>query len=301
MTLDVTVAVLTFNGEEFLEDLLNAVYSQKTKHKYEILIIDSGSTDSTLEICAKFPELRLEKIKNKDFGHGKTRNLAVDLSNSKYVLFLTQDAVPANHYWMDAMVEPFETIENTSCVFGKQIPRPNCNVTCKREVAAVFSSFGDDVTLGVHRISDVTENVETYNSFFSDANSAVLREKALIVPFRDIDYSEDIALAIDHMKHGWFKVYAPLGQVMHSHDLSPKKFYKRKVEDRIGAYKATQDPQIISFTRALRRFITGTLRDFSFVIKDKEYSLGTKLKNLAMAPVYNFYYVKALRKTNNPA
>src|SRR5438105_349485 len=118
----VTVAVLTYNAEEFLRDLLKAIETQKTQRKVEILVIDSGSSDQTLEILKDFSDVRLHQIPNSEFGHGKTRNQAVELASGEFVLFLTQDAVPAHEYWLESMVEPFEISDKVGCVVGKQIP-----------------------------------------------------------------------------------------------------------------------------------------------------------------------------------
>jgi rhamnosyltransferase len=91
----VTVAVLTFNAEDYLKSLIEAVFGQKTKRSIELLIIDSGSSDKTLEIIKDYPKIRLHQIPNSEFGHGPTRNLAVEMAKGEYVLFLTHDAIPA--------------------------------------------------------------------------------------------------------------------------------------------------------------------------------------------------------------
>jgi rhamnosyltransferase len=72
----VTVAVLTYNGETYLEQILTAVEAQAIDGEVDILVIDSGSTDGTLGIVARHPGVRLHQIPNSEFGHGKTRNLA---------------------------------------------------------------------------------------------------------------------------------------------------------------------------------------------------------------------------------
>jgi rhamnosyltransferase len=49
----VTVAVLTYNGEQYLDALLTAVEAQQYAGEVELLVIDSGSTDTTLEIVGR--------------------------------------------------------------------------------------------------------------------------------------------------------------------------------------------------------------------------------------------------------
>ena len=50
----VSVLIPTKNGEEYLEECLKAVFNQKAPFEYEVIIIDSGSKDETLEIIKKF-------------------------------------------------------------------------------------------------------------------------------------------------------------------------------------------------------------------------------------------------------
>jgi rhamnosyltransferase len=117
----VTIAIPTFNAQEYLRELLESVFTQKTKRSVEVLVIDSGSSDQTLEILKDYPKVRLHQIPNSEFGHGRTRNLAVELAQGEYILFLTQDATPAHKYWLEAMVEPFVISDKVAAIVGKQI------------------------------------------------------------------------------------------------------------------------------------------------------------------------------------
>ena len=69
-----TVVIPTYNGELYLRRILTALREQKIDGEFEVMVIDSGSTDATLDIVSDYPEVRLHEIKNSEFGHGKTRN-----------------------------------------------------------------------------------------------------------------------------------------------------------------------------------------------------------------------------------
>jgi len=300
MGFDATVAVLTFNGDEFLEGLFDALKSQKTKYSFEILVIDSGSKDRTLEIVNSTSGVRLVEIPNSEFGHGKTRNLAVELADSEYVAFLTQDAVPSSPYWLEGLLEPFELFEKVSCVFGKQIPRPACVAPVKREVESVFQSFGDDASISIQRKSELTANFNIINTFMSDVNSAVRKACVQEVPFQDLDYAEDQALGTDHLNYGWLKAYAPLGSVYHSHSYPLSKYFKRKVDERIGVYAATGDIYRIDAKGFVRGVIGHTLKDWAFIKRDKQYSLRMKFANFVKSPAYNFALFRCFWITRKP-
>lgn len=295
MKYDATIALLTFNGEEFLEQLLGAVFDQATDKKFEVLVIDSGSTDGTLQIVEKFPAVRLHQIPNEEFGHGRTRNLAVKLADSEFVLFLTQDAVPSHDKWLDYMLEPFGIGEKVSCVFGKQIPRADCFATLKREVTVAFRSFGTDDAIVLHRQTKLTDQLGLTNTFFSDANSAVRKSALHSIPFRDVDYAEDQALGIDMLAAGYYKAYAPLGSVYHSHNYPLRKYFKRKFDESVGLRKSTGQTPQASRKELFIGSAKSTLRDYSFILRDTDYSIGRKLHNLVLAPFYNISLRLAIR------
>ena len=295
MKYDATVALLTFNGELYLEELLKAVYSQKTDKKYEVLVIDSGSTDRTLEIVDKFPKVRLHKIPNSEFGHGKTRNLAVKMAEGDFVLFLTQDAVPSHNRWLDGMLEPFGMSEHISIVFGRQIPRADCFATLKREVATVFQSMGPENAVMLHRQTKLTDKLGLTNTFFSDANSAVRRSAMAKVPFRDVDYAEDQALGIDMLKAGYIKAYAPLGSVIHSHNYPLGQYFKRKFDESVGLRKSTGQTPMAGRKELVFGSCRATISDYKFIIRDKDYGFTRKLHDFALAPFYNILLRLAIR------
>lgn len=300
MAVDATICIPTFNGEEFIQELLASIENQKTKYSYEVLVIDSGSTDNTLPICKEFASVRILEIPNSEFGHGKTRNLAAQSTDAEFVVFLTQDATPSHAHWLDGLLEPFEMFENVSCVFGKQIPRADCVVTVKREIDSVFQSFGDDASISIQRKTDLTKTFNIVNTFLSDVNSAMRRSCLIQVPFQDLPYAEDQALGTDHLNHGWFKAYSPLGSVFHSHNYPLRKYFMRKMDERIGVYEATGEIHAISFKRRIFGFVDATIRDWLFLKNDKEYGRRLKVKNFFKAPAYNYMLYKCYWMARNP-
>ena len=146
-----TVAILTYNGEQYLREVLDAVTGQEADFEYEVLVIDSGSTDGTLDLVRSYRSVRLHEIPNGEFGHGRTRNLAVSLAKGDFVAFLTQDAVPADPGWLSEMLRPFEISPDVAGVFGRQVPRPDCCPTVKRDVTKVFAGLGPDTAVLLQR------------------------------------------------------------------------------------------------------------------------------------------------------
>ncbi|MCB0880424.1 MAG: glycosyltransferase family 2 protein [Thermoleophilia bacterium] len=194
-----SVVVPAFNGIAELPECLDALRAQEAPFEYEVIVIDSGSTDGTVEMLEKRAatgELRLHQIPNEEFGHGRTRNLGAKIARGEFVCFLTQDATPAHPGWLVEMLRPFDVFgPRMACVFGKQVPRPDCVPTVKRDVLNHFAGFGPDYCISVQTAGSPLLADESYTGpvgFFSDVNSAVRRSILLDeIPYEDVDYAED--------------------------------------------------------------------------------------------------------------
>ncbi|UCD92963.1 MAG: glycosyltransferase family 2 protein [Methanobacteriota archaeon] len=104
---DVSVVILTKNGAETIGRCLESLFNQESSHKFEVIAIDSGSTDGTLDILGNF-QVRLERIPPSEFNFGGTKNLGFSISKGDIVVFLSQDAIPAGSNWLERMIAPFE-------------------------------------------------------------------------------------------------------------------------------------------------------------------------------------------------
>jgi rhamnosyltransferase len=284
-----TVLILTYNAAEYIEEVLNACFAQEAPFGYEVLVIDSGSSDSTLEILKDFP-VRLHQIPNSEFGHGKTRNLGAKLAKGEFVLNISHDAVPATKHWLEEMLRPFSYSDKIAAVLGKQVPRPDCCPVVKRDVIALFRSFGPDhlVPLSAENPHVTLQAAKDMITFFSDVNSAVRRDILEKIPYPDVDYAEDQALGRQLIKAGYLKAYAPLGAVIHSHNYPLGAYSRRMREEFAGLRKATGQGMTVSGSGAVARALKGSLADWRFILKDHDYSPSAKLKWTLLTPAYNW-------------
>lgn len=290
----ISVFVPTYNGEKYIAECVNMILAQELPkgYKLEVIVIDSGSKDTTVDILRGYGnKIIFQQIPNSEFGHGKTRDKAARMSKGEFILFITQDATPADNRWLINMLEPFYLSERVACVFGRQVPRPFSVSTIKREVSSVFGGLGAADSIVIHRPKSLIDNVSTNptNTFFSDANSAVRRQLLISeVPFRDLPYAEDQALAEDMQNRGYLKAYSPLGKVWHSNEYSAKEYYHRKFDEYTGLQESVGyiiNPRLVSLVLG---WIRPTLHDYIFIRHDGEYNKRAKLKFLALSPLYNF-------------
>lgn len=292
----ISVFIPVYNGQKYLKECIEGILSQELPKDYELelLITDSGSKDNSISIIKQYTSdsrLVFDEIPNSEFSHGGTRQRAAKRAKGEFILYISQDAIPANNMWIINMIEPFFIDSKVVCVVGKQIPRPHAPVTIKREVSSVFSSLGTDDSIVLHRYKSLIdgETIAPLNTFFSDANSAIRTDLLLNkIPLRPVNYAEDQALAEDVLNTGLIKAYSPLGSVIHSNDYNYKEYRLRKYDE----YKGIQESLGIKIPIGKKKLFLGwikpTIKDWKFVLNDNEYSLRSKIYNFILSPLFNF-------------
>ena len=223
--LTVSVAIPVLDGERYLEEVLAAVFAQRLDQELEVLVIDSGSHDHSREIARSAGATVIE-IPPEEFGHGRTRNLAVARSSGELVAFLTQDATPAHDGWLQQHVDSFRMDERVGASFGPHLPRPDASPIITRLLLDFFHDFSPNGEPVVHRRGDST--------YFTNSNSCVARAAWEEIPFREIPYAEDQALGADLLAAGWTKVFNPSAGVVHSHDYGLVESFQRYFDEYRG-------------------------------------------------------------------
>jgi glycosyltransferase involved in cell wall biosynthesis len=217
---DASILVLTKNGADSIRNLLQAVFSQREAGLREVIVIDSGSSDATLQIASEFP-VHIERIPPESFHHARTRNLAASLASGEVVVFLSQDAVPASDDWLQAMLANFAD-PKVGAVYGRQIPRTDSSVE-RQDVL--------DTIYGEQRIvkDPSAGNQIGYRYYhFSDVNAALRRTVWQSTPYpEELKVFEDLAIAKVILDAGWKIVYEPRACVFHSHRHSTLALFKR--------------------------------------------------------------------------
>jgi rhamnosyltransferase len=294
-----TVVVLTYNGERYLRDLLHAVTNQKIDGQFEILVIDSGSTDSTLPIIADHPHVRLISIPNSEFGHGRTRNFAAHEARGRYVAYLTHDAVPAHDRWLYELLKPFELNERVAAVMGSQIPRPWCFPLLKYEINAVFDGFGPGfgTTLFYDDGFITSEGVRNAVTFYSDVNSAARRDVLTgPVPYQDVSYAEDQLFGRDVIAAGLLKAYAPRASVVHSNDLTLAEYDDRMAEETMGQREVGIAVAVPSVSVVGRMMARGIVRDTVRLLRDRDFTARRKAYYVLAGPLYHLQKWRGVRR-----
>ncbi len=212
----VSIIILTRNAGTLFKNVLTNVFKQDYK-EYEVIVIDSSSEDNTINIAKQFP-VKIIVIDPKDFGHGKTRNFGAKIAKGKFLVFLTQDAVPRDNSWLTELIKDLND-KKIAGVYGRQIARDDA---IPMEKFFYFKMYHDK------KIIWNKNNIKYDEIIFSNTNSAVRKKFLLEDPFTEkILMSEDMEWALTMIDKGFNILYQPLAIVNHSHDTSTINLFKR--------------------------------------------------------------------------
>jgi len=216
----VSVVIPTLNAGSGFGDLLDKLSAQETGFGYEVVVIDSGSTDGTVELARRYGAV-VHGISRAEFGHGATRNLGVSLSRGEYVAFIVQDAVPLDGRWLAAMVENLEGDALVAGVYGRQIPRPESAPLTR----ALVNGWP---TADLERREQRVEDPALYRTLppderrslatFDNVSSCVRRSVWEEMPFDRTGFGEDVRWGKNVVERGYKLVYEPRSAVFHSHE-----------------------------------------------------------------------------------
>ncbi len=226
-----TVVIPTYNGGDSLVDCVRTLIDQETDFNYEILIIDSSSSDDSIPKLPEDDNLSIYKISKEQFQHGRTRNLAISLSKGEYIAFLTQDALPINNNWLSNIVNPLQIDEEISAVFGKHIGHKSHPNYIKEEIDEFFKQFDSKQNfkkknnLLKYYSKDITYRQNLH--YYSDNNSCLRKSEWMNFPYHDVDYGEDQLWADWIIQTNKIKYYASNAVVSHSHDYNETEEYLR--------------------------------------------------------------------------
>jgi rhamnosyltransferase len=217
----VSVVVPTHNAGRQFNGLLGSLQNQ-TLRPVQTLVIDSESTDETVEL-AKSYGCKVVTIKRTDFNHGSARNLAVANSSTKYIVFLTQDAIPADEHMIAELIRPMQAEPMIAICYGRQLPRPDTHpLECfAREFnyppQSMLKTKGHIATLGIKTFfcsnSCSAVRCSTFNKLGGFKNNTIV--------------NEDMLFAAKAINAGYAVCYAAQAKVYHSHRYSLPGIFKR--------------------------------------------------------------------------
>ncbi|MFT7464535.1 MAG: rhamnosyltransferase, partial [Pseudohongiellaceae bacterium] len=128
----VSIVIPAKNGRPTVAGCLDGVLAQDYPGDVEVLLIDSGSRDGTLDDVRARPSVRLHHIPPAAYDHGDTRNLGAGMTSGELIVFLVQDAEPVGTRWLADLVAPLLNDPEVVGSFSRILPRPDAGPLVKR-------------------------------------------------------------------------------------------------------------------------------------------------------------------------
>lgn len=262
----VTLFLPTRNAGAEFPEIFALMQAQRLDRPFEILVIDSGSTDGTVEFLRRQP-VRLIEIPHREFNHGGTRNRGIREARGEIVVLATQDARPANLEWMQRLVDRFDD-PRVAGAYSRQLPRADANPFIRDRLLS-WAASGDTPRLQSVPSREAFEALSPRERMqciaFDNVSSSVRRSVALQTPFRECAFGEDVDWAYRVILQGYGLAFEPRSAVMHSHDRSLREEFERVYLDHenlhrlVGLHTVPRWRDVLSCTLAAAGHLAGVV------------------------------------------
>jgi glycosyltransferase involved in cell wall biosynthesis len=261
--------------------VLDRVLAQREAPPFEVVALDSGSRDGTLELLARRP-VRVERLAGEGWSYGRALNAGAGTARGALLVYLSAHCRPLDERWLAQLVAPFAD-PATVATFGRQVPVPGVNPIEAMTTVRNFPPSGPPAVL------------------FSTANGAVRRAAVLARPF-----DEEIAIAEDHL---WARdvraperiAYVAAAAVEHSHPMQfdhwRARFYAHGLAAQYARLRRGNDLPWGDLEPRAGRIVRG--RAGAFLRLAARLGLGGEVRALAHLPAYalarTVWYARGVR------
>jgi rhamnosyltransferase len=225
----ISVVIQVKDGGADLVRCLDAIRGQVVGDKVEVVVVDSGSRDGSVE-AARSHGARVHEIPQSEFGHGRTRNLGAELAGGEVLVFTSQDAYAADERWLARLVAPLESGVRFAGVYGRQLPHDDATPPER-----YFLDFLYGPEPRVQRLDGEAEP-DFEQTLFSNVNSAIPHAVWREFPFAEsLIMSEDQEWSRRVLREGYALVYEPRAAVRHSHAYTISSAFTRFFDSGVSA------------------------------------------------------------------
>lgn len=240
-----SLIVRCYNEEAHIGKLLYGLQAQADVD-FETIVVDSGSTDRTVEISRSYGA-KLVFINPEDFTFGRALNLGCGQARGEFLVFASAHVYPTHQHWLKTLLDPFDN-SRIGAVYGKQ-------------------RGGDNSQFSEHRIFEQwfpEKDIPVQDTpFCNNANCAVRRALWQEVRYdEEITGLEDLKWAKEIVSLGYRVAYAADAEIIHVHDETPRTIMNRYRREAI-ALKQTYPEQRMNFVSFVNLLTRNVLADYA--------------------------------------
>lgn len=260
----ISVIMRTKDADWVVDHALRALFSQ-TVRDFELVVVDSGSTDRTLSIVRGYP-CKLLQIPASAYIPGAVLNMAIAEARGDVLVFQNSDTVPLVPQALSRLVSALDE-PGVVAAFARQVPRPEAHGWVRRDYAVSFPEKGPAPPWMA----------------LSLPFAAMRREAWARHPFHTAAWgSEDVEWGVWARRQGLTIRYVPESLVMHSHNYTPREAYGRRFIE--GEADAFIHGEKDTPARLVRRVLASTARDMVHCLATGD------LRGLAFSPLLRTAY-----------
>lgn len=250
----ISVVIRTLNEERHLPELLSSIYAQKLAHdiELEVVVIDSGSSDHTLQIAQKH-DCRITHIQKQEFTFGRSLNKGSAFAKGDVLVYVSGHCVPVDSEWLMKLVAPVRKgIAGYS--YGRQVGRGSTKYSERKLFQKYFPAK--------HRLP-------SRDIFCNNANAALSRHLWARFMFdEEILALEDMELAKRLTESGQKIAYVADAAVFHIHDENWTQTRRRYEREAIALHKIMPDVNV-SIIDTLHYFLSAIVADCKSALQEK--------------------------------
>lgn len=261
-----SIIVRTKNSQNIISQTLKALFSQTFKD-FELVIVDSGSTDNTLDLVKHYKH-RLIEVKPEDYHPGVVLNDAIKSCDSEYIVFLNSDTVMLTKNCLSNLLQELQTFD---AAYARQVSRPEAQPWVRRDYEISFPK-GKVQPSWMHfslPLACMKKSAWERLSFYTQAWA-----------------SEDTKWGYEAKKLGLKISYANEAIVMHSHNYSLKQLFNRRyVEGEADVFIFQQQ---YNLKNCIRSYLGSIFNDAKYFFKTQQFSY--LFNSVLLRAVYHYSY-----------
>lgn len=198
--MSISIVIRAFNEEQHIGRLLYGI-SKQIYPKPEIILVDSGSTDSTLEIASQYP-VKIVHINPEDFTFGRSLNYGIAAASNDFIVNISAHCYPLFPDWLDQLSKPFAN-PSIGLTYGRQ-KGGSTNYYSEHQF---FRKYFPELSVA-----------QQSHPYSHNANAAIRRELWLKHPYdENLTGLEDLAWSSWMMEEGYSIAYVAEAEVVHLH------------------------------------------------------------------------------------
>lgn len=253
-----SIILRSFNEGWALRETLPGISAQDYRN-WELIVIDSGSTDGSDELIRAAKPAHFIQIQPHEYNPSRVMNHGMRLASAEFGIFLNADATPQGTHWLRPLVQALQN-PKTAAVFGRQVPRPDCEAVYACDYDRCFGPKRESMN---------------WDHFFSMVSSGIRKDIWRKRGFLEqLQYAEDDEYTRWAKAEGYNVVYCPESVVMHSHNYTPAQAFKRSFGDaRALAASWPRSPGEFNWLRTqLFGWASDLRHDIAFCFKNRRLS-----------------------------